>query len=88
MQLLLSYIVQYSSSSTVQECSVSGSSTGFNFKLFSGRSNVFDLKAEIKKMMFDGDNMLPVSSDSGLFTIIMATFSQYEKIVCYLLDCL
>ena len=51
MQLLLSYIVQYSSSSTVQECSVSGSSTGFNFKLFSGRSNVFDLKAEIKTLL-------------------------------------
>ena len=51
MQLLLSYIVQYSSSSTVQECSVSDSSTGFNFKLFSSRSNVFELKAEIKTLL-------------------------------------
>ena len=42
----------------------------------------FDLNAEIMKMMFDGDTMLPVSSDAGLFTLVMSTFNQYEKMVC------
>ncbi len=51
-------------------------------KFFTSRSNLFDLKAEIKKIMFDSkDQMLPVTSDAGLFTMLMANFSQFEKLV-------
>ena len=50
-------------------------------KFFGSRSNIFDLKAEIKKIMFDNDRMLPVSTDGGLFTMLMANFSQFEKMV-------
>ena len=42
----------------------------------------YDLKAEVEKILFDGDTMLPVSSDAGRFTCVMSTFFQYEKMVC------
>ena len=29
--------------------------------------------------MFDGDLMKLLTTDSGLFTMVMATFAQYEK---------
>ncbi len=50
-------------------------------KFFSSRSNVFDLKSEIKKIMFEGDLLRQISTDGGLFTMIMANFSQFEKLV-------
>lgn len=37
------------------------------------------MKGEVKKLLFDGENMRSVTEDSGLFTMLMATFSQYEK---------
>ena len=33
----------------------------------------------MKKLMFDGDVFRNITEDSGRFTMIMATFSQYEK---------
>jgi hypothetical protein len=53
---------------------------GFMNKLFGGsKTATFDLKGEIKKLMFEGDKMKPVTLDAGLFTVIMSSFSQYEK---------
>ena len=43
---------------------------------------VFDLKTEIKRVLFQQNIMSPVSDDAGLFTIVMSNFSQYEKVVC------
>ena len=51
------------------------------FKFFGSRSNVFDLKSEIKKIMFEGNRLRQISIDGGLFTMIMANFSQFEKVV-------
>ena len=42
----------------------------------------YDLKAEVEKILFNGDTMLPVSSDKGRFTVVMSTFNHYEKVVC------
>ncbi len=54
-------------------------------KLFASRSkssNLFNLRAEIRKIMFDSnDQMIPVTSDPGLFTMLMAIFTQFEKLV-------
>ena len=54
---------------------------GFGLTKLFGSRPVFDLKTEIKKVMFEGDKMVPVSSDAGLFTVIMSNFTQYEKVV-------
>ena len=41
-----------------------------------------DLKDQITKLIFDGDTMLPVSSDIGVFGMAMSYLTQYEKVVC------
>ena len=51
---------------------------GFLSQLLNRRPT-FDVRGEVKKLMFDGDIMRKVTEDSGRFTMIMATFSQYEK---------
>ena len=43
------------------------------------RRTTYNVKDEVKKLLFDGENMRQVTVDSGLFTMVMATFSQYEK---------
>ena len=43
------------------------------------RRTSYDVKGEVKKLLFEGENMRLVTEDSGLFTMLMATFSQYEK---------
>ena len=53
----------------------------YSIMFFESHLNVFDLKSEIKRIMFDGENMRPISTERDLFTMIMATFSQYEKMV-------
>ena len=61
-------------------------------KLFGSSGRTYDLKGEVKKLMFEGEMMKPVTSDAGAFTLIMSTFTQYEKSVStscyYLLYCL
>ena len=61
-------------------------------KLFSSSGSTYDLKGEVKKLMFDGEMMKPVTSDAGVFTLVMSTFTQYERSVStscyYLLYCL
>ena len=51
---------------------------GFLSQLLNRRPT-FDVRGEVKKLMFDGDIMRKVTEDSGRFTMIMATFSKYEK---------
>lgn len=43
---------------------------------------LFDLKTELKKLMFTPDGRvrpIPVCEDQTMFKMIMAAFSQYEK---------
>ena len=40
-----------------------------------------DLKDQITKLILDGDTMLPVSSDIGVFGMVMSHLTQYEKVV-------
>lgn len=49
---------------------------------------VFDLKGEVKKLVFEGDIMREVTLDAGVFTMVMSNFSQYEKGVRkFVLEC-
>ena len=61
-------------------------------KLFGSSGHTYDLKGEVKKLMFDGEMMKPVTSDAGVFTLVMSAFTQYERFVStscyYLLYCL
>ena len=41
-----------------------------------------DLKDQITELIFKGDTMLPVSSDIGVFGMVMSRLTQYEKVVC------
>ena len=50
-------------------------------KLFGSSGRTYDLKGEVKKLMFEGEIMKPVTSDAGVFTLVMSTFSQYERSV-------
>ena len=40
-----------------------------------------DLKDQITKLIFDGGTMLPVSTDIGVFGMVMSHLTQYEKVV-------
>ncbi len=41
-----------------------------------------DLKAEVKKLMFSPDKTpLVIVEDQGRFTMVMAAFHNYEKVV-------
>ena len=40
-----------------------------------------DLKDQITELIFDGDTMLPVSSDIRVFGEVMSHLTQYEKVV-------
>ena len=60
----------------------------FGSRLVFGSRPVFDLKTEMK-VMFDEDNMLPVSTNAGLFIVVMSAFTQYEKVVhVSIFDCI
>ena len=50
-------------------------------KLFGGSKTSFDLKGEIKKLMLEGEAMKRVTSEAGTFTLVMSSFSQYERLV-------
>ena len=50
-------------------------------KLFGGSKTSFDLKGEIKKLMLVGEAMKRVTNKAGTFTLVMSSFSQYERLV-------
>ena len=54
---------------------------GFGFRGFfgGGSKSVFDLRGEVKKLLFEGDLMREVTLDAGVFTMVMSNFSQYER---------
>ena len=54
---------------------------GFGFRGFFGGSSkpVFDLRGEVKKLLFEGDLMREVTLDAGVFTMVMSNFCQYER---------
>ena len=67
---------------------------GFDFRDFFGGSStctckfVFDLREEVKKLVFGSDLMREVTLDAGVFTMVMSYFSQYEKGVRkFVLEC-
>ena len=65
---------------------------GFDFRDFFGGSStckfVFDLREEVKKLVFGSDLMREVTLDAGVFTKVMSYFSQYEKGVRkFVLEC-
>ena len=37
------------------------------------------MRGEVKKLLFEGENIKLVTEDCGLFIMIMAIFNQYEK---------
>ena len=39
------------------------------------------MKDQITELIIDGDIMLPVSSDIGVFGMVMSHLTQYEKVV-------
>ena len=36
------------------------------------------MKHELKKLMFSGDILIPLSGDSGRFCMVMSVFENYE----------
>ena len=40
-----------------------------------------NFSAEVEKLMFSGGTPVILSKDSGIFTMVMSTFQQYEKAV-------
>lgn len=53
---------------------------GMVSQLFSRGTNFqVDVNNEVKKLIFEGENMLPVTGDTCRFTMAMAMFNQYER---------
>ena len=50
-------------------------------RLLSIGNRTYDLKGQLKKMMFKQETMKPVTLDVGVFVMVMSTFAQFEKSV-------
>ena len=49
--------------------------------LFTHKSSPVNLKTGLKKLIFDGDKPQVICEDPATFTMVMSTFTQYEKYV-------
>ena len=48
---------------------------------FTDKRSPFNLKTQLKKLIFEGDKQQVICKDPGTFTMVMSTFTQYEKYV-------
>ena len=48
---------------------------------FTDEKSLFNLKTELKKLVYDGDKPQVICEDSAIFTMVMSTFTQHEKYV-------
>ena len=48
---------------------------------FTDEKSPFNLKTQLKKLIFDGGKPQVICEDPTTFTMVMSTFTQYEKYV-------
>ena len=48
---------------------------------FTDEKSPFSLKTQLKKLIFDGDKLQVICEDPAAFTMVISTFTQYEKYV-------
>ena len=48
---------------------------------FTDERSPFNLKTALKKLIFDGDKPQVICEDPATFTMVISTFTQYEKYV-------
>ena len=53
----------------------------YNLHKNSFSSGLFDLKTKTDVLMFNGEELHLISTEGGRFTMIMANFSYYERMV-------
>ena len=48
---------------------------------FTDEKSPFNLKTQLKKLIFDGDKLQVICEDPATFTMVISTFTQHEKYV-------